>query len=123
MLPRIGPLSAAQLRSVFPKVRTSRGKDALMNKITKTNLRLLAAALALLSLAFVSAWAGTHNKSSQKKEKEVYVCACLKTMSCSCMTEAKMKGPCACGTEGGPPMKAVPANSDWAKHNRAELAK
>lgn len=39
------------------------------------------------------------------------------------MTEAKMQGPCACGTEGGPPMKGVPADSDWAKHNRDELAK
>ena len=53
----------------------------------------------------------------------VYVCACLKTKSCSCMTEAKMQGPCACGTEGGPPMKAVPSNSDWAKENRDALAK
>jgi len=39
------------------------------------------------------------------------------------MTEAKMQGPCACGTEGGPPMQAVPANSDWAKENRDALAK
>jgi hypothetical protein len=55
--------------------------------------------------------------------KVVYVCACLKTKSCSCMTEAKMEGPCACGTEGGPPMKAVPRESDWAKENREQLAK
>jgi len=39
------------------------------------------------------------------------------------MTEAKMLGPCACGTEGGPPMKEVPADSDWAKQNREALAK
>jgi len=39
------------------------------------------------------------------------------------MTEAKMEGPCACGTEGGPPMKAVSPDSDWAKQNRDELAK
>jgi len=39
------------------------------------------------------------------------------------MTEAKMEGPCACGTEGGPPLKAVPHDSDWAKANREELAK
>ena len=58
-----------------------------------------------------------HNKSV------VYVCACLKNKSCSCMTEAKMKGPCACGTEGGPPMKAVPSDSDWAKENRDALSK
>jgi hypothetical protein len=56
------------------------------------------------------------------KKKVVYVCACLKTKSCSCMTEAKSAGPCACGTAGGPPMKAVPADGDWAKENRDALA-
>jgi hypothetical protein len=56
------------------------------------------------------------------KEKVVYVCACLGTKSCSCMTEAKAKGPCACGTAGGPPMKAVAPDSDWAKENREALA-
>lgn len=55
--------------------------------------------------------------------KMVYVCACLKNKSCSCMTEAKMEGPCACGTEGGPPLKAVPKDSAWAKENRDALAK
>jgi hypothetical protein len=60
----------------------------------------------------------THTKGSV-----VYVCACLKTKSCSCMTEAKMEGPCACGTKGGPPLKEVPSDSDWAKANREELAK
>jgi hypothetical protein len=39
------------------------------------------------------------------------------------MTEAKMQGPCACGTQGGPPMKGVPSDSDWAKENREALAK
>ena len=53
----------------------------------------------------------------------VYVCACLKTKSCSCMTEAKTEGPCACGTQGGPPLKAVPRDSAWAKENREALAK
>jgi hypothetical protein len=57
------------------------------------------------------------------KNKVVYVCACLKTKSCSCMTEAKTEGPCACGTEGGPPLKAVPKDSAWAKENREALAK
>jgi hypothetical protein len=38
------------------------------------------------------------------------------------MTEAKTKGPCACGTAGGPPMKPVPPDSDWAKENREALA-
>ena len=60
---------------------------------------------------------------TQTKSNVVYVCACMKTRSCSCMTEAKMEGPCACGTEGGPPLKAVPKDSDWAKENRAALAK
>lgn len=58
----------------------------------------------------------------QSKGKVVYVCACLKTQSCSCMTEAKMEGPCACGTQGGPPMKPVPPDSNWAKENRDALA-
>jgi len=39
------------------------------------------------------------------------------------MTEAKMEGPCACGTKGGPPLKAVPSDSAWAKANRDALAK
>jgi hypothetical protein len=58
-----------------------------------------------------------------EESKVVYVCACLKTKSCPCMTEAKMEGPCACGTQGGPPLKAVPKNSAWAKENRKELGK
>jgi hypothetical protein len=53
----------------------------------------------------------------------VYVCACLKTKSCFCMTEAKAEGPCACGTKGGPPMKAVFSDSAWAKANREALTK
>jgi hypothetical protein len=62
-------------------------------------------------------------RQSQATSKVVYVCACLKTKSCSCMTEAKMEGPCACGTKGGPPLKAVPQDSAWAKENRDALAK
>ena len=60
---------------------------------------------------------------TQSKANMVYVCACLKTKSCSCMTEAKTEGPCACGTQGGPPLKAVPRDSGWAKENREALAK
>jgi hypothetical protein len=60
---------------------------------------------------------------TETKSNVVYVCACLKTKSCSCMTETKMEGPCACGTEGGPPLKAVPKDSAWAKENREALAK
>lgn len=93
---------------------------------TRANLGLTTAILAACLLALIPAQGGTRNlaaKKTQKKGKTVYVCACLKTRSCSCMTEAKTEGPCSCGTEGGPPMKAVPADSAWAKHNRAELAK
>jgi hypothetical protein len=61
--------------------------------------------------------------AADNPSKVVYVCACLKTKSCPCMTEAKMEGPCACGTEGGPPLKAVPQDSAWAKENRKELGR
>jgi hypothetical protein len=66
--------------------------------------------------------AGKQTKEKAKPDL-VYVCACLQTKSCSCMTEAKTEGPCACGTSGGPPLKAVPRDSDWAKDNREALAK
>lgn len=65
---------------------------------------------------------GTEGQT-QTKSNVVYVCACLKTKSCSCVTEAKTEGPCACGTAGGPPLKAVPKDSTWAKENREALAK
>jgi hypothetical protein len=65
----------------------------------------------------------SNEQSQPQRSGTVYVCACLKTRSCDCMTEAKMEGPCACGREGGPPMKAVPSDSDWAKTNRDALAK
>ena len=80
----------------------------------------------LFSLAFIRSSDGSQNQpagDAQGNSKVVYVCACLKTKSCPCMTEAKMEGPCACGTEGGPPMKAVPSDGDWAKQNREALAK
>lgn len=92
-----------------------------MKKIKKTHLSVAAAMLVLFSLALIPAMGRTHK--TKKKASTVYVCACLKTKSCSCMTEAKMKGPCACGTEGGPPMKAVRSDSAWAKQNRDALAK
>ena len=97
------------------------------------NCRRFLVSVLFLSLAFISSGSGLQNEfadpaapekqSKAKNGKIVYVCACLKDRSCSCMTEAKMEGPCACGTEGGPPMKPVPANSDWAKQNRDALAK
>lgn len=78
--------------------------------------------VSLLLLACVPSPGGSQ-APSQSKSNVVYVCACLKTKSCSCMTEAKTEGPCACGTQGGPPLKAVPRDSAWAKDNREALAK
>lgn len=90
-------------------------------------LKLISVLSLLLLLVFTAAGAGSSSKADKNKEKQaakkvVYVCACLRDKSCSCMTEAKMEGPCACGTQGGPPLKAVPADSDWAKQNRDALA-
>jgi hypothetical protein len=78
----------------------------------------------LFSLTLLTSSSRSQNQASDTQVKKVvYVCACLKTKSCACMTEAKMEGPCACGTEGGPPLKAVPSDSAWAKENRDALAK
>jgi hypothetical protein len=60
---------------------------------------------------------------SQSPTGVVYVFACQNTKKFLCINEAKMEGPCACGTEGGPPMKPMPPDSDWAKQNREALAK
>jgi hypothetical protein len=86
-------------------------------------ISLTIALLLLLSVAYVPADALLAGKDKKPAKSMVYVCACLNDKSCSCMTEAKMEGPCACGTQGGPPLKAVPADSDWAKENRDVLAK
>lgn len=102
-----------------------------MTKMAKDKMKINIAVLTVLfSLALIPARGGSQNQpqnpptnETKVKGKVVYVCACLKTKSCSCMTEAKTEGPCSCGTEGGPPMKAVPKDSDWAKANRKELAK
>ena len=83
----------------------------------RNRMRSAAAVLTLLLLALLSSSGGF-----AKEKSVVYVCACLQTKSCSCMTEAKMEGPCACGTQGGPPMKAVAPDSDWAKENRDALS-
>jgi len=96
-------------------------------------MRSTAAILSLFLLASLSSSGGSAKRAgqgpagdsqnqAQTNSRVVYVCACLKTKSCSCMTEAKMEGPCACGTEGGPPMKPVPPDSHWAKENRKALA-
>jgi hypothetical protein len=97
----------------------------------RKRLRVTSSILALLlSLMFIPSSDGSQSapatdpqSHTKNSSNVVYVCACLKTKSCSCMTEAKMEGPCACGTQGGPPLKAVPSNSDWAKENRDALAK
>jgi hypothetical protein len=96
--------------------------QAMRNRISIT----AALFVSLLLLARVPSPGGSQNQpqaSPQGKGNVVYVCACLKTKSCSCMTEAKTEGPCACGTQGGPPLKAVPRDSSWAKENRDALAK
>ena len=77
--------------------------------------------LLLLLLALIPAPGGSQKKKD--KGDVVYVCACLGTKSCDCMSEAKTEGPCACGTHGGPPLKAVPHDSAWAVENREALAK
>jgi hypothetical protein len=97
----------------------------------RNQTRSTAAVFVLLLLsAFIPSSGGSQPPSPAGKEAKtqakgdvVYVCACLKTKSCSCMTEAKTEGPCACGTSGGPPLKAVPRDGDWAKENREALAK
>ena len=91
------------------------------------------AATVLALLACLPSTGASHNREqnpspdsgnhARNKGDVVFVCACLKTKSCFCMTEAKMEGPCACGTEGGPPLKEIPRDSDWAKENREALAK
>jgi hypothetical protein len=86
----------------------------------RCRMRFAGAVFSLFLLAFLSSSGGS---TKQAKGSIVYVCACLKTKSCSCMTEAKMEGPCACGTKGGPPMAPVQSDSDWAKQNRNALAK
>jgi hypothetical protein len=97
-----------------------------MTDTVKAKMKKTTATLALLPLlALLQPGLAARNKPANEAKgngKVVYVCACLKDQSCSCMTEAKTEGPCSCGTAGGPPMKAVPQNSAWAKANREALA-
>jgi hypothetical protein len=96
-----------------------------MRDTMKGKIKGIIAVLVLLPLLAVLETGFAFKKSAsdaKTKGKVVYVCACLKDKSCSCMTEAKTEGPCSCGTAGGPPMKAVPPDSDWAKANREALA-
>ncbi len=78
---------------------------------------------AILALFPLLAFLPSGQSQPPTKDGVVYVCACLKNKSCFCMTEAKMEGPCACGTQGGPPMKAVYSDSKWAKENREALTR
>jgi hypothetical protein len=90
--------------------------------IMRNRIRSTAAVFVLLLLSALIPSPGG-SQTPPIKGNMVYVCACLNTKSCSCMTEAKTEGPCACGTKGGPPLKAVPKDSAWAKENRDALAK
>ena len=112
----------------------SQGPFSMSLSLQMRNRRSFASAFFLfLLLAFIPSSSGSQDQNQNppasdtqnhsQKGKTVYVCACLKTKSCFCRTEAKMEGPCACGTGGGPPLKPVPADSDWAKQNREALAK
>ena len=109
----LNPTPPRQGRTVTNKTRS---------RIIPTIVVIAVVSLASILGGVASQSAPTRTKPAKEKEKVVYVCACLKTKSCSCMTEAKTKGPCACGTAGGPPMKAVAPDSDWAKENREALA-
>jgi hypothetical protein len=110
-----------------------RNADDTLEHMMRKRVRFTPTALFLLFLlVFLTSSGSSQNQTGnsptagsqdQTKSNVVYVCACMKTRSCSCMTEAKMEGPCACGTEGGPPLKAVPKDSAWAKENREALAK
>lgn len=96
-----------------------------MRKQSKLAVKLGIAALALIStfaLAQTSAVKAQPASKAKTKVDVVFVCACLTSESCPCMTEAKMEGPCACGKEGGPPLRAVAKDSNWAKANRDSLA-
>lgn len=88
--------------------------------------RAIAVSILLFSVLCFTSYGGPPNSARPEKQEKgdvVYVCACLKTKSCSCMTMAKTGGVCACGPKGGPPLKAVSRDSDWAKENRDALAK
>jgi hypothetical protein len=91
----------------------------------KFTVKLGIAALALIStfaLAQTSTVKAQPAAKAKTKADVVFVCACLKTESCDCMTVSNREGPCACGTEGGPPLRPVAKNSNWAKHNLDVLA-
>src|SRR5580765_3283725 len=101
-----------------------------MNAWEKFGRRTAALTVLSFSMLSLSSFGGQGNgtRSNAKPDKQnendvVYVVHALKTKSCSCMTMAKTGGVCACGSNGGPALKAVPGNSDWAKEKRDALAK
>jgi hypothetical protein len=100
-----------------------------MTRRAKLARRVAGISILSFSLLYVTSYGASPNaslsdKHSKKQDKNdvVYVCACLNTRSCSCMTMAKTGGVCACGPKGGPPLKAVPRDGEWAKENRQALA-
>lgn len=97
-----------------------------MNEKQRGKARIATMALAFLSALALVPTGRTDSQPRAKRAKTeakmVHVCACLGTKSCACMTESKTEGPCSCGTEGGPPLKAVDKDSAWAKSNRDALA-
>jgi hypothetical protein len=95
-------------------------RETIKARITSTAILVL---LTLLAFLQTTGWTQQRANETANKDRDnvVYVCSCLTTKSCPCMTEAKMQGPCACGTAGGPPMKAVSKKSAWAKENRKAL--
>lgn len=80
----------------------------------------MALALSVGLVQFGAASQMSSKTSKEKSDKTVYVCACKGDSSCPCMAMAKTEGKCPCG-EHAPNMKAVSANSKWAKTNRKSM--
>jgi hypothetical protein len=107
--------------------------NALVERTMRHRAKLKPAVFVVLSLLpFLTSSGSSLNQTgnppatgtqgqTQMNSKVVYVCACLKTKSCSCMTEAKTEGPCACGTEGGPALRAISSKMDNAVLTRCSL--
>jgi hypothetical protein len=121
--------SATLLRAAEHLDRGLRSEEAERNRFllegqsmgNNLRFRVGLAMLALFGLGLICT--GIDGRPAREAKKDVvYVCACLKNKSCSCMTMAASGGFCACGPEGGPSLKAVPRDSEWAKQNRDALA-
>lgn len=92
----------------------------MWGKISFTGKAVLLGMALALCLGFTQVGSALPGAAQASKAKSVYVCACAGTKSCPCMAMSKKEGKCPCGTDT---MKEVPANSAWARHNRAELSK